>query len=221
MRADYSNFMEEDGEIAFSVLARSILRDSDKSSFRRLNANFQLMPFLFEVQADLMSESGSTSYCQMKDHPELKEDNAEVLILRLHFISVINDMKQGWWSSEKIQGRTYPKLALAKFNYVPQERLVTQDLQALFDKNLRATKSLLQARNVSGSELLAEFKAMGITSMKDFMELDETKSSEADDPEIDLDEGDQDIVKDPIEAFDEEPDSEEEFEPFPFDILRD
>ena len=48
---------EEDGEVAFSMLARSIVTDPDKFEFDKVNRNFQLIQALMEVEVDMAEEN--------------------------------------------------------------------------------------------------------------------------------------------------------------------
>ena len=54
-------FNEEDGEIAFSMLARSIVTDPDKFDFVKVNRNFQMIQTLMEMESDIAADFDATS----------------------------------------------------------------------------------------------------------------------------------------------------------------
>lgn len=84
-------FVEEDGELSFSVLSRTVLGDTTKSSFATLNKAYKSQQLYKEAMADFDQDANCFSRTASL-HTVLDEDSAEVKqlakFLSLHFQSI-------------------------------------------------------------------------------------------------------------------------------------
>ena len=98
-------FIEEDGELSFSVLSRTVLADSTKSSFKTLNkaysGQYLYRQAMKDLQEDLESFSRTTSL-----HIILTEEAEEVKqlakFLELHFKSLQQDTLEIYPALKKV-----------------------------------------------------------------------------------------------------------------------
>lgn len=101
-------FIEEDGELSFSVLSRTVLSDSTKSSFATMNKAYSGQSMYHEAMADLSNDLQCFSRTASL-HTVLKENSAEVEALSRFLKTHLKSIKR-----EQLQ--IYPKLSSgAKF----------------------------------------------------------------------------------------------------------
>lgn len=75
------SFVEEDGELSFSVLSRTVLGDSYKSSFDSLNKVYQGQHLLLQSTTELSKDFG-VFVTSLSNHPRIYETDEEVVILQ-------------------------------------------------------------------------------------------------------------------------------------------
>ena len=218
MKDNFANFVEEDGEIAFSLLARSILSTSDKSDFHKLNRNFQMISIYLDIQNDFLKDIGARP---KRNHHRKIQDGPEVQALVAHFRSVINEMANGTWKYETSMQKKFLPPETQQSQYSPLERLSDQDIELLFLAEYKKCKNLI-TRNSSGEELLAIFKKQGVhrqgVAAADDSYDDDSYDDESYDDYEDYEDfefqNDDDESKNGVEYDDlEEPDGEWPFEP--------
>ncbi len=102
-------FIEEDGELSFSVLSRTVLADSTKSSFATMNKAFTGQSMYREAMQDLTQDLECFSRTA-NQHTVLNENSAEVKELSKFLAAHLKSIEQG-------QLQIYPKLASGSFYY--------------------------------------------------------------------------------------------------------
>ena len=102
---------EESGELAFSVLARTIASNSSRMDIDSVNRHFILSRLKLDVASDLNLDISDTKTVLINNHHIIKPDSPEVIAVGVHFMSVVNNLKINFFHH-------YPtKPADATFNF--------------------------------------------------------------------------------------------------------
>jgi hypothetical protein len=102
---------EESGELAFSVLARTIASNSSRMDIDSVNRHFILSRLKLDVANDLNLDIADSKTVLINNHHIIKADSPEVIAVGVHFMSVVNNLKINFFHH-------YPtKPADATFNF--------------------------------------------------------------------------------------------------------
>eukprot|EP01114_Cavostelium_apophysatum_P012528 TRINITY_DN2824_c0_g1_i1.p1 TRINITY_DN2824_c0_g1~~TRINITY_DN2824_c0_g1_i1.p1 ORF type:complete len:333 (+),score=37.54 TRINITY_DN2824_c0_g1_i1:1044-2042(+) len=142
------SFNEEEGEIALSVLARSVSSDTYKSNVEKLNTNFQLI----HVYRQISTESDEDFDNHVSTASFQRVDTSEEVMAKLetHFRGVIFSLNNGSWKSF-VPDKTLT--ASSPLESAVQEHYRAQDLAAFLKTQMKQTKKLLVTDNSTSSSL--------------------------------------------------------------------
>ena len=87
----FSNFNEEDGELSFSVLSRTVINDTCKASFSHLNSAYQGQNLLKSAASDLISDFGV--FAGASSHQKISSTAPEVKALIAFFKRAFLEIK--------------------------------------------------------------------------------------------------------------------------------
>ena len=120
LKNHFSSFIEEDGELSFSVLSRTVLQDSHKSSFDTLNNAFKAQRLHLQAAASLLEELDCVDFSR-STHTFFNHGDIEVQLLKEFLLQHINQLRDNIFDP-------YPPLAKAAF-YKPRLDLLKEMAQ--------------------------------------------------------------------------------------------
>lgn len=118
LETHFSSFVEEDGELSFSVLSRTVLQDSHKSSFHTLNNAFKAQSLHLKATASLTKEFGCTEFSRSL-HSNINRTDSEVVCLQVFLLQHINQLRDNIFNP-------YPPLGNS--NFYKSQKEVLQDM---------------------------------------------------------------------------------------------
>ena len=90
LQKSFNSFVEEDGELSFSVLSRSTLKDTNKSNFQFLNSSYQAQLLYLEATKDLQNDFGV--FANQSSHEFILETQQEVKSLKTFLESFLTSI---------------------------------------------------------------------------------------------------------------------------------
>lgn len=198
LETNFSSFVEEDGELSFSVLSRTVLQDSHKSSFDTLNSAFQSQRLLLKATSSFAKEFTCTEFSR-STHSVVHKKDAEVVLLheflRLHLNQLANNIfdpyprldQTSFYPSQKdllndMAKKSNTTLVVDKHNrynqpgairFPPREApYLTTNLEDNSMSVLASLHRLLLEENLSGLEVLHTLNPQPLTVQPLNMEVD-------------------------------------------------
>ena len=148
-----ASFNEEDGEIALSVLARSIVHSPTKSDIEAVSKRFQLMRLYLDASAAWNKNVGQPTNNQAR-HLDIPADSDEVKILEEHFHNVIEEMVEHKWRSYKRDKKTYAASRRKKNWRAPNYFLSLGDIKNKIGNIAKKIDVLLFEKNDAGRDVV-------------------------------------------------------------------
>ena len=143
MQHNASMCNEEAGELAFSVLARTISSNSSRMDIDSVNRHFILSRLKLDVANDLNLDIADRKTVLINNHHIIKTDSPEVIAVGVHFLGVVNNLKTNFFHH-------YPtKPAEAIYNFknsvAAQLKLVSSRDEEVKEWYLPDSKPVLQS----------------------------------------------------------------------------
>lgn len=152
---------EEAGELAFSVLARTIASNSSRSDIDLVNKHFILSKLKLEVAKDLKFDIADSQTVQLNSHYKILPDSKQVAIVAAHFYVVVVNLKHNYFSHYP----THPPDAMFKFkNKVDADKKLvssqTEEVKEWFmlDTIPKLTALIAKTKKAMTDEWLSKFK---------------------------------------------------------------
>lgn len=163
LESNFANFIEEDGELSFSVLSRTVINDTCKASFDHLNKAYQGQTLLSKASHELIDDFGVFS--GTSKHPTVSVSSAEVKGLADFFKTSLQQLQLN-------QFQTYPTLTTSHYEPKAKMDLITAQL-ASSTPHLQLTPHKIQLDQIihtavqvleDVSRLLSKPDSTGITT---------------------------------------------------------
>ena len=92
---------EEAGELAFSILARTISSNSSRMDIDAVNRHFILSRLKLDVAKDLNLDISDSETVLINNHFTIKRDSAEVEAVGVHFKTIVTNLKHNYFHHYK------------------------------------------------------------------------------------------------------------------------